>query len=85
MHVCEGGHILGFTAWLRQRTISFLKARYAVSVIAVGVALMAVSVYQHFSVCDPAALIYLAAIALSVWYGQKAPEFWRSLCRQFAC
>jgi PAS domain S-box-containing protein len=65
--------MLGFTAWLRQRTITFLKARYAVSVIAVGVALMAVSVCQHFSVRDPAALIYLAAIALSVWYGQKGP------------
>jgi hypothetical protein len=42
----------------------FLKARYAVSVIAVGVALMAVSVCQHFSVHEPSALIYLAAIAL---------------------
>jgi PAS domain S-box-containing protein len=47
--------------------------RYAVASILVGVALALVALLLHLSVRNPAALLYLAAIAVSFWYGKKGP------------
>ena len=44
-----------------------------IPVVAVAIASAIVSLIRYFSARNPAAQIYLAAIAVSFWYGQEGP------------
>jgi len=65
--------MLRFPAWSKKGLSIGSAIRYAVAGFAVVIALSLVSLLLHLSVRDPVALIYLAAIAVSFWYGQKGP------------
>ena len=65
--------MLRFTLWSRQRLANDTIICYAVPGFAVGTAVTTVSLLLHLSVRDPVALIYLAAIAVRFWYGQRGP------------
>lgn len=65
--------MLRFTAWSKRGQILGPIGRYAFATTAVGVAFSVVTLFLRFSVRDPVALIYLAAVAVSFWYGQKGP------------
>ncbi len=67
------GLMLRFTAWIRRFLIARDGVRYVIPPACVGAAFLIVSVLQHFSVRDPVILIYLTAIAVSFWYGQRGP------------
>lgn len=65
--------MLRFTVWLERTPIPRQSVRYLIPIASVGAAFGIVSALQHFSVRDPVILVYLAAIAVSFWYGQKGP------------
>jgi PAS domain S-box-containing protein len=63
--------MLRFTAWVRPHATVSSLVRYAISIVSVVVAFVVVSALQHLSVRNPVILVYLAAIAVSFWYGQR--------------
>lgn len=65
--------MLRVTAWLEQSATESVIVRYAIPITAVAFAFGVVSALQHFPVRDPFILVYLAAIAVSFWYGHTGP------------
>lgn len=65
--------MLRFTAWLREVLLGASKIIYVIPIVSVGTAFALVSFMSRLSVRNPIILIYLAAIAVSFWYGQKRP------------
>jgi PAS domain S-box-containing protein len=65
--------MLRFTALLERAPIPRQSVRYLIPIGSVGVAFGIVAALQHFSVRNPVILAYLAAIAVSFWYGKKGP------------
>lgn len=65
--------MLRFPAWSKKGLAIGSTIRYAVASATVVAALSLVSLLFHLSVRDPVALIYLAAIAVSFWYGKTGP------------
>jgi len=51
----------------------FVFRRYAIAAVSVTLAFTVVSFLQYIQIRDPFALIFLAAIAVSVWYGGDRP------------
>ncbi|MDE1190521.1 MAG: sigma 54-interacting transcriptional regulator [Arachidicoccus sp.] len=47
--------------------------RHALAIATVGIALGALLIFQHFPVRRPFMLVYLAAIAVTFWYGGEGP------------
>lgn len=58
--------------WLRTSSRGSI-VRYTIAIISVLLGLFIVCTLQHFSVRDPIMLIYLAAVAVSFWYGGRGP------------
>ena len=65
--------MLRFTAWRERSLFAHENVCYLISIASVGAAFLIVSALQHLSVRDPVILIYLTAIAVSFWYGQRGP------------
>ncbi|MEG9438390.1 hypothetical protein JAO29_19770 [Edaphobacter sp. HDX4] len=47
--------------------------RYGIAIVSVAGASAVASLLQHFGVRDPLASIFLAALAVSFWYGRTGP------------
>jgi PAS domain S-box-containing protein len=65
--------MLRFSDWSKESLTVDSTIGYAVATTTVVAALSLVSLLFHLSVRDPVALIYLAAIAVSFWYGKTGP------------
>jgi len=65
--------VLHFATWIERSRIARETTRYVISIASVSAALLTVSALNHFSVRDPVVLIYLTAIAVSFWLGQRGP------------
>jgi PAS domain S-box-containing protein len=65
--------MLRFTAFSNQTAVLSEVKRYGIVIASVAGAFIVVFLLQNFHVRDPFALIFLAAIAVSVWYGGTRP------------
>jgi PAS domain S-box-containing protein len=65
--------MLGFLALAVEHRIRAAVLRYGVAVASVAAASCTVFILQHFQVRDSFASIFLAAVAVSVWYGGTGP------------
>lgn len=63
--------MLSSTFWPGQSPTQDAFIRFALPIVSVGTAFASVLTLHHFAMRDPVALVYLAAIAVSFWFGRK--------------
>jgi PAS domain S-box-containing protein len=65
--------MLRFGALVDKHFLRAMVLRYGIALASVAAAFTTVSILQHYQIRDPLASIFLAAIAVSVWYGGAGP------------
>jgi len=65
--------MLRFVALSDKHLIFSIVLRYGIAIASFAAAFTVVFLLQHIQVRDPFALIFLAAIAISLWYGRTGP------------
>jgi PAS domain S-box-containing protein len=67
--------MLRLAAWLNERRSSPIAARYGIAVASFAAAFAVVFLIQFLKLRDPYALVFLAALWVSVWYGGDGPGY----------